>query len=393
MKHVDPSACSDPACSDTERPPYTQSRKGRWYWEPPLRLRRANGLTVKALGAEQAAAWAYARRLNRDLAGLDPGAAEPGPVAWLFEEFFRGDRFGGLAPSTQGDYRWLARRLGRLAIGPQTLGRVQARAVRARHADRIYAVPAVESGHATAHYACRFARRVWKWAARREHVESHAANPWAGMELPGIAEREQFWTAAQVAAIKAKACELGRPSVALAVSLAYWLGHRQGDVLTLTWAALGAGERRTGKTGARAVLAPQAYPELAAELLAEKARQTAADTASTHAVVCEMTSRPWQPDTFRHVFRRIANAAGIASGLQFRDLRATAATELANAGADVIDMSTRTSHRTVQMARRYARRTPEQFERAAGKRLAARNKAETGDGTCDGTTEPAAISS
>jgi hypothetical protein len=375
----------------TEKPRYTQLRKGRWYWEPPLRLRRANGLAVKALGADQPAAWAYAHRLNKDLAGLDPDAPEPGAVAWLFNEFFGGDRFAGLAASTQGDYRWLAKRLSKIIIGNQTLGRIQARAIRPRHADRIYSILLGESGHSTAHYACRFARRVWKWAARREHVDPHAANPWAGMELAGIAEREQSWTAGQVSAVKTKACELGRPSIALAVSLAYWLGHRQGDVLTLTWAALGAGERRTAKTGARAVLVPSAYPELAAELLAEKARQLASETASTHAVVCEMTKRPWNPDTFRHEFRRIANAAGIPADLQFRDLRATAATELANAGADVIDMSTHTTHRTVQMARRYARRTPEQFQRAAGKRLAARNKTEPDDGTGDGSTEPKAV--
>jgi len=374
------------------KPAYTQLRKGRWYWEPPLRLRRANGLAVKALGADQVSAWTYARKLNKELAGRDPDAPQPGTVAWVFEQFFASERFAGLAASTQKDYRWLAKRLGSVLIASQTFGRIQARAVRARHADGIYAIIKKESGHATAHYACRFARRVWKWAARREHVAQDMANPWSGMELAGLPEREQSWTADQVRMLKAKAHEMERSSIALAVSLAYWLGHRQGDVLTLTWAALRAGERRTHKTAAKAVLVPSAYPELAAELLAERARQGASDTASTHAVVCEMTKRPWQADTFRHEFRRIANAAGIPSDLQFRDLRATAATELADAGADVIDMSTHTAHRTVQMARRYARRTPKQFQRAAEKRLAARNETEPSDGTVDGTTEPKSVS-
>lgn len=55
--------------------------------------------------------------------------------------------------------------------------------------------------------------------------------------------------------------------------------------------------------------------------------------------------------------------------------------------ADLIDMSTHTTHKTVQMARRYARPTAEQFQRAAAKRLAGQNKAGTGDGTADGSTE------
>ena len=64
-------------------------------------------------------------------------------------------------------------------------------------------------------------------------------------------------------------------------------------------------------------------------------------------------------------------------------------TELADAGADVIDMSTHSTHKTMEMARRYARPTAAQFDRAASKRVAARkNKTVTDDGTPDGTTEP-----
>jgi integrase len=371
--------------ASADKPKYTQLRKGRWYWEPPLRLRKANGLNVKALGSDQAEAWAYASKLNAELDGLDPGAAVPGTVAWLFGEFFKSDRFASLAKSTQGDYRWLAKRLGALLTGERSVGQLSCRVIRARHADALHAILLKESGHSAAHYACRFARRVWKWAARKEFVDPMMPNPWASMELSGISQREQYWSPAQVETFKAAAVENCRPSLGLAVSLAYWLGHRQGDVLTLTWTSLDAGWRKTNKTKARAVLVPKAYPELEVEIIAERARQAASSTPSTHVVVCEMTGRPWQEDTFRHEFRRIATIAGIPADLQFRDLRATAATELADAGADVIDLSTHTTHKTAEMARRYARRTPEQFQRAAAKRLAARNKPKTDDGTGDGT--------
>lgn len=55
--------------------------------------------------------------------------------------------------------------------------------------------------------------------------------------------------------------------------------------------------------------------------------------------------------------------------------------------ADPSDMSTRTTHKTVQMALRYARPTAEQFQRAAAKQMVGQNKAGTGDGTADGSTE------
>ena len=117
----------------------------------------------------------------------------------------------------------------------------------------------------------------------------------------------------------------------------------------------------------------RAYPELAAVVAAERARQKEG-AASTHVVVNEATKRPWNRFTFIHEFRRIATLAGLPRDIQFRDLRATAATELADGGASVIEMSTHSGHKTVQMARRYARPTDKQFESAAAKRLADRNK-------------------
>jgi integrase len=369
------------------KPLYTQQRKGRWYWEPPLRLRRSHGLEVKSLGADQAAAWAYARTLNRDLAGLKPGAGVPGSVAWLFEQFFESERFGTLAPSTQGDYKWLAKRINGMQMGAQQLGQISARAIRPRHADKIYAVLKAESGPSASHYACRFARRVWKWGARREFVDA-APNPWASMELASIPQREQRWLVDQVEALVACCQENGRGSIALAIILAYWLGHRQGDVLSLTWAQLTAGERRTGKTKARAALSTTVYLELDAALDAERERQRKMDIRPVAVVVMEDTSEPWDVNHFRHEFRRLARLAGIPDDLQFRDLRATALTELADAGADVIDMSTHSTHKTVQMARRYARPTAAQFDRAATKRMANRkNKPETDDGTATEPTE------
>jgi len=371
-----------------QKPLYTQRRKGRWFWEPPLRLRRSHGLETKALGADQSAAWVYARKLNKELAGLDPGAAAPGTVAWLFEQFFASERFGSLAKSTQGDYRWLAKRIGLLQVGAQIMSGVQARAIKPRHADKLYSILKSESGPSAAHYACRFARRVWKWAARREFVDA-TPNPWAGMELASIPQREQRWTREQVEEFVAQCHSENRSSIALATLLAYWLGHREGDVLTLTWAQLAAGERRTGKSGARAALSVAVYLDLAAALDVERERQKLMEIRPIGVVVFEGTSLPWQETTFRHEVRRIARKAGIPDDLQFRDLRATAMTELADAGADVIDMSTHSTHKTMEMARRYARPTAAQFDRAASKRVAARkNKTVTDDGTPDGTTEP-----
>ncbi len=341
------------------RPPYTYLRKGRWFWEPPPRLRGPSHKTV-ALGADQATAWALARNLNRDLTG-DPGKGSPGTVRWLFSQFEGTSKFEKLAESTQRDYRWLAGVLSAHEIGGVKLGTLPAKALKPRHADKIHAELREARGESASHYACRYARRVWNWARRQEHVEG---NPWAGMELPMLVARKQRWTREQVEAFCDKAVAMGWPSQALAVRLGWRLGIRQADILTLTWTALDTRSLTTSKTGAEVPLVAGAYPDLRQAL--KKAPRKAVQV-----LICETTGLPWGGDHFRHTFREIADAAEIPADLQFRDLRATAATELSDAGADVIALSTHTGHETTAMARRYARRTPEQFEAAAKLRVKA----------------------
>ncbi len=382
-----------------EKPINAKFRKGRWFWEPSAKIRLQKGIKGRALGADQVQAWAMARKLNQELLTLADGGKSPGTVAWLFEQFFATEKFTGLAKSTQTDYRWLAKRINKVLMANRLLADFNAMAIKARHADVIIDQIKAESGHSTSHYCARFARRVWKWAGRKEFV-NRADNPFSGMELKGLPERDQLWTPEQVATLIAKAYEPGqKPSIGLASHIAYSFAHRMGDVLTLTWTALDSGIRKTSKTGVKLPMVPSAYPDLETAIAAERQRQKDSSTPSTHVIVCEMTGRPWHPDVFSHHFRQLANAAEIPSELQARDLRATAMTEMNDGGGDIIDMSTHSGHKDPRMALRYARRTPEQFQRAAAKRqankakpavaedTAPQNEAKTASGTPSGTRE------
>lgn len=100
--------------------------------------------------------------------------------------------------------------------------------------------------------------------------------------------------------------------------------------------------------------------------------------AATWVVIHEGTGQPYNEHTFRHDWREAATAAGVPSSLQFRDLRATALTELSDGGADVLHLRTHGGHKTVAMAGRYVRPTAEQFEAAAAARLRRRKGAKGG---------------
>ena len=101
--------------SEGDQPTNVKLRKGRWFWEPSARLRQLTGVKGRPLGTDQPQAWAYARKLNAELAIMQAGANAPGTVAWVFGQFFSSDRFNSLARFTQTDYRRLAkcRRRGR----------------------------------------------------------------------------------------------------------------------------------------------------------------------------------------------------------------------------------------------------------------------------------------
>ena len=374
-----------PSAPSQDKPANTHCRKGRWYWEPPAKLKAAINVKSRPLGAEQSTAWALARKLNQELQALTEGAQPAGTVSWVFEEFFKTEKFQSLAKSTQTDYRWLAKCLNNVQVGERTLGEFIAMAIKPRHADQIYNHILNARGHSTAHYCARFARRVWKWAGRKEYVGS--VNPWRDMELKSLPEREQVWSQDQVEHFIQVASTSKYPSIALAARVAYAFGHRKNDTLTLTWTALDQELHKTNKTKVKLPVVVSAYPELESALAIERERQKTSKVACAFVIQCELNQGAWHPDVFAHKFRELADLAGLPKDLQFRDLRATVQTELNDAGADIIAMSTHSGHKDPRMARRYARRTPEQFQRAAAMRQA-RKIAKNNENEASTASEP-----
>jgi hypothetical protein len=165
----------------------------------------------------------------------------------------------------------------------------------------------------------------------------------------------------------------------------------------MTWAMVDEEMRLTSKTKVMLPMAASSYPELEAALILGRGRQSTSprqvveEGQSAHVIECEMTGKPWSKYTFARKFRLVAAAAGIPATLQFRDLRATAITEMTDAGTTPLDRSTHSGHKTVSEDRHYSRRMVVQFKRVASARNEHKNKAKTArdgtDGTGDGTTE------
>ncbi|MDQ0347877.1 tyrosine-type recombinase/integrase [Ancylobacter vacuolatus] len=180
-----------------------------------------------------------------------------------------------------------------------------------------------------ADYAFQVLALVMAWGKERGHI---AVNPCErGGRLYQSKRADQVWSDADEAAFLAAA----PGHLHLPLLLALWTGQRQGDLLRLPWSAYDGARIRLkqGKTGVRIVI-PVGAP-LKAALDATPRRSPL--------ILTNMDGVPWTSDGFRSSWRKACIKAGIVD-LTFHDLRGTAVTRLAVAGASVPEIAAITGH-------------------------------------------------
>ncbi|EIZ77574.1 putative integrase [Novosphingobium sp. Rr 2-17] len=188
-----------------------------------------------------------------------------------------------------------------------------------------------------ADYAFAVLARTMSWALDRGLVP---LNP---CERPGrlyrAARTENVWTDADEQAFHAKA----PAHLRLALTLALWTGQRQGDLLRLQWAAYDGKTIRLRRRKTKvAVVIPVGAP-LKAALLEAKARAARDNTPLATTILATERGTAWTESGFRASWRKACIKAGV-TGVTFHDLRGTAVTRLAVAGATVPEIAAITGH-------------------------------------------------
>ncbi len=321
--------------------PRLRSISGRYFWRPTPAV-KALGFAAEALGADLDAAIAKARRLNDavDEAIRTGGKVSivPNSVGHLIQIYEASPAYAKLAASTRVEY----------AMGLRRIETTAARFLVAR-IDRKGLVETYDKlikahGLISANNLMKLWRILLGVAYDRGWRKD---NPASKMHMTSGDARTAVWTPDQVDTVCRAATAAGRPSIALAIRLAYDIGQRQGDVLRLTASAWnGTSIRvRQGKTGST-VIVPVA-PETRALIDGRK------KTDSTQLIVTEHGGKPYASHHFRHEFAAIREAAGLPDNLQFRDLRRSAATELGAAGATDDEIRAVTGHRSREVVKVY----------------------------------------
>ena len=306
-----------------------------------IRLKGLNSITKMLADGTRRTYW-YAWKGGPPLKG-EPGTPEftasyneacarkvippRGTLFSVMQSYQSSSEFLGLAVVTRKGYVWHIRRIER-DFGDFPLSALtdrRTRGVLMAWRDKI----AATSGRRQADYAWAVLARVLSWALDRGLV---AANPCThGGRLHRVTRRDKIWTADDEAAFLRHAA----PHLHLPLLLALWTGQRQGDLLRLPWSAYNGTHirLRQSKTGARVVI-PVGLP-----------LKTALDATVKYSTMM-LTShvrQPWSSEAFASSWTRACKRAGI-TGLTFNDLRGTAVTRLAIAGATEAEIAAITGH-------------------------------------------------
>jgi len=177
-----------------------------------------------------------------------------------------------------------------------------------------------------------------------------------------------------------KADEVGASSVGLCALLCMELMQRPGDILNLTWGAYdesrGAWYIRQTKRDVEVWVPPTQRLMAALGPAREQARARAGGpNIGGHLVCPTLRGKRWDKSDLSKKVRTIRRAAGLPDYLQLRDLRRTAATEGASAGATAAEMMAVGGWQNQASIRPYLVQTMEQAVAFQAKRDAYREQA------------------
>ena len=356
----------------------------QFFWTPPVSLQKARIFRHKSLGTDFQAAIAKARDWNGKLEayrhsanGIKPVLAvvRPMTVGYLVRQFEASPRFARYSSRTQQDYSWVYRSVeAQIVDGCRMFGDMKMSEITRQIAYAIYEQNVREHGHDFTNKSMG----AWQVAFRYGMFKfaEIASNPFSDLDKISSPARRQRWTDKQLGCFIERANELGYPAVGRCALLCMELMQRPGDILSLKWGAYDEHEKvwhiRQSKRGT-VVRIPETC-RLSVEL--RYVRCSLKDRYFGdigQLLVCPtITGKRWHRRNFTKTARRIARAAGLPDDLQIRDLRRTAATEGASAGATPAEMMAVGGWSNPASIRPYLVQTLEQAQAFQAKREAYR---------------------
>jgi hypothetical protein len=359
----------------------------------------ASGVSV-ALGADGAGAQQSVAQAQDGV----PAAAAFGTLDWVFGEYRADRRYTKLDTRTKRNHEVGFRLVGGYVLKDgRRLGSVRVTAIDTAVVDAVYDKLLIvketdadgkvveRERRTTVDHAMKSCRRAWNIAARRNPGKVPAVNPFAAMGLVSSNRETPTATLAEMQSFRAKAVELGLPSLATAALIGWeWL-QREIDIFATF--EVGHYRPRERPNSVRVVhektheenwipLFDEAtgaplYPELMAEL----------DTIKRTRIAGLMLRRDWGQHApwptwpkedevdLTHMSRKVKEvirAAALRDELTFTSFRHGGFTEAGDAELTDREIMAQGRHKSPKVLGKYVKRTMRQVAAGAKKRRAAR---------------------
>jgi len=356
-----------------------------YYWLPPKKLIQAKIYHQKTLGSDFASAVAQAKELNRKLEVYRQKVSgprkpklrtiKPMTAAYLVRLFEASPKFAQYVPRSQKDYSDQYRNSEIEKYDGKTMfGHMRLDKITRQFAYSIYEQCVVNHGPDSASKTIDAWRAAFKYGGLK--IPEIASNPFTQLGIHRTPSRRQRWTDQQLTSFIKKADEMGHPEVGRLALMCMELMQRPGDMLSLTWGAYredkGVWYIYQSKRGVEVWVPPTKRLKTAlnaARLLAQK--ESGGDI-SDKFICPTVTGKRYDRHDFNKKVRLIRRAVGIPEDIQIRDLRRTAATEGASAGATPSEMMAAGGWQNFSSIRPYLIHTPEQAAAFQAKREAYR---------------------
>lgn len=230
-------------------------------------------------------------------------------------------------------------------------------------------------GISGSHAAMRALGTALQWAIDRGKLHGVYANPAHKLKMKKPPPRVRFATPAEIDQLIAVCDAIGRPEFGDMIILGVWSGQRQNDRLNFGIRDRSSGRLRLQQLKTKAIVSLPEAPAIKVRLDAAAARRKEAEIISPYCILNEHSWRPLTSDYYSHLFAQIRDTA--AAGMEARagiralapmpsligkagpnehkdgdkllplrdqDLRDTAVTWLAMAGATIPEICSITGH-------------------------------------------------
>ncbi|PZQ48864.1 MAG: hypothetical protein DI551_00605 [Micavibrio aeruginosavorus] len=346
----------------------------RYYWQPDDALRQA-GWKLRRLSDVLPEAMAEAQAVNEAVdqwrADLIDGPVneKQGSVDALIAAYKKSRDFTKLADRTRKDYEHYLRAVSEWA------GDEPAMSITAKSVSNLYETQRGKS-HRKADYLIQVLRLLFSYAERQSIIPK-GSNPATRMRLDYKAEKGNIWSPEEIKHFVDVADRNGDFAIGTAVMLNEWLGQRPGDMLTLSMNVYrnGALHVRQHKTGAEVALPVDMVPELKARLDLQISLNKKRATPGL-VMIQKRNGKPYSADGFGTIFERVRDEAAkdmpSIKKLVFKNLRHTAVTRLAEAGAEIPMIAAVTGHSLktcTDIVDRYNVRTTKMAQEAFRRRI------------------------